>query len=169
MLWYVIAFLVSITVAVLVKKFTWNGDWGDFFRAFVKSMIVVSIIATIFAFMVGRNLMFNKQYNTYEVQECRLYAISDNNNLNGMFFLGSGRVSDVLYYYYMYENDQGKYRVGKWSAEDAFLEFSDETPNIKVYTFSLKDSLWGFCSKQRNAYITIPEGSITQNFAIDLQ
>jgi ABC-type uncharacterized transport system permease subunit len=165
MLWYVVAFVVSIIIGLLAKRFCWRGD---FFSGFFISMLITSILATILAFVIGHNLMFNVGRYNKKLDEKNLYSISDSLTVNGAFFLASGVVSGDLLYYYVTEDTYG-YRVHSVGAKKAFVKFSDETPNIKIYTFSLKNKLWGFCLDQYNFIITIPEGSITEKFSIDLQ
>ena len=101
----------------------------------------------------------------------RIIALNDSTGVNGRAgFLGSGYVEDELYYYYMTDTKEG-FQAKKIKAEDTYVRYSDE-PIVETYTATnFKNKLlWLIALPIKSFHIVyIPEGSIIENYQIDLK
>ena len=100
-----------------------------------------------------------------------IIALNDSTGVNGRAgFLGSGYVEDELYYYYMTDTKEGL-QAKKIKAEDTYVRYSDE-PIVETYTATnFKNKLlWFIALPIKSFHIAyIPEGSIIENYRIDLE
>lgn len=124
--------------------------------------------------------------------EC-IINLKDNRDVHGRFFLYSGRVDTDMYYYYMIQNADGSMQTKKVPAEEASFVYisDDETPYVEHFVnyeihnetaqslrfwFTwdwLGDLFFGQGKEERyqTAYyaIHVPQGSITNDFAVDME
>lgn len=104
-----------------------------------------------------------------------LYALQDNQGLTGYSFLGSGYVKDELKYYYAYKTADGGYKTDDIKAKYCTLYYvEDETEcRIEHLTYRFINPIHNFLSAGINDYdgynVYIPEGSIVNNYCIDLK
>lgn len=113
----------------------------------------------------------------YTPQKCtktsteHIIALNDSSGVNGRTgFLGSGYVEDELYYYYMADTEEG-FRANKIKAENTYVRYSDE-PMVEKYTATnFKNKLLWLIALPTKSYhiVYIPEGSIIENYRIDLK
>ena len=86
--------------------------------------------------------------------------------------LGSAYINNSLYYYYMSDTEYG-YNAGKINAENTYVRYcEDETPSVETYSaVDFKNKwLYLFAFPTDTYYVAyIPEGSIIENYQIDLE
>lgn len=108
-------------------------------------------------------------YNTEETPIC---ALSDNSNLDGSFFLGSGYVKEDMYYYYLTENDDGSKTMYKIPATGTPVD-DTEAENPRIVTEYKRNSnpvvRFFFCTYNETHKIYIPPKSIKYSYNIDLE
>lgn len=96
-----------------------------------------------------------------------IVAMGDNNQVNGEFYARRGYIEENLYYQYMKKVSDGGYKAGKCKADATTLYYADD--NFRVERFKkTKKWLWLECEAYYNK-IYIPEGSITDEYSVDLQ
>lgn len=109
-------------------------------------------------------------------------ALTDNNELNGHAFLGTGSINTNTYYYYYAKSNEGV-KMQKLNANSCTIIESTETPHIDTVIMDVaankKDtltykllanpliSLKSLSSKFYKIYI--PEDSLTEDFLIDIK
>ena len=109
-----------------------------------------------------------------------LYALKDNSNISGSFFLGTGSIDEDDYYYYI-THEKGKgYSVNKMRADDSFtyLEYLSaedceyDKPCLVYYYDEWESKTLRFFAWSPFNWHTfyIPEGSIIENYyEVDLE
>ena len=101
-----------------------------------------------------------------------IVALQDNLGLQGQFFLGSGYVDDELSYTYMHYVEDRGYKVETVDASNAYVEFTDKQPYVSLVRYQFKDAWRNYFTVPYNsgdAFFYVPEGSILQNYNIDLK
>jgi hypothetical protein len=107
-------------------------------------------------------------------QSYNLVALDTNEDINGsysnMFFVGSGRIGEDLYYHFYYDTPQGiKYK--KVMVEDCFIIETGEKPSYKIYGEYYKkvESVFyevGIIEETREV-LYIPKGTIKSNYKVN--
>ena len=128
-----------------------------------------------------------EEYKLIESQN--IVALQDSSNISGRFLLGSGTVNGSMYYCYYIDTDEGyKYQQINANEYDVSIKYcnENETPHIEKYdkytvVTSNKDWGWVFnpalispqekeaVSSPTKVYIYLPEGTIDENYKVDLQ
>ena len=101
-----------------------------------------------------------------------IVALQDNLELKGSFFLGSGYVDNELSYAYMRYVDGCGYKIETVDASNAYVEFTDKQPYVSIVSYQFKDKWRNYFTVPYNsgdAFFYVPEGSILQNYNIDLK
>ena len=112
---------------------------------------------------------------TVEIKEetKELYALQDNNEISGSFFLGSGRIDEEMYYVYIVKEDRGKQiQTLEIDANEIYLNNSTDTPTLDIYSkdFKYEWMYWFAMPKIGYEYVfNIPSGSIDYEYNIDLK
>jgi hypothetical protein len=97
----------------------------------------------------------------HTVEDTDIYALQDNLTTEGSFFLGSGHIDDELKYFYVKETD----------ADDSYIRYTTDRCHIERqnYTFN-NDFVAAIAIPMSDRYIFhIPDGSILNNYAVDLK
>lgn len=102
---------------------------------------------------------------------CQLVALKDNSAISGRFFLMNGSIDSEQYYYYAAEDELG-IKVDKVAASECYIQYVESEYRIESYTPVFRDEWrnW-FAIQMKDPYfiIYIPDGSITEEFSIDLE
>ena len=100
-------------------------------------------------------------YKTHEI-----VALNDSNKIGGMFYCRRGYIEEKLYYQYMRRSGSG-FKTGKVKADDTTLYYADDDYRVEFY---MKTKEWWIFHDEAYCYeIYIPEGSIAEDYQIDLQ
>ena len=101
-----------------------------------------------------------------------LIALKDNSDIVGTKYLFSGTIKEAQYYYYIEETEFG-YKQNKIQASSAYIKYDNESPRIETYVNKYKNLIVRFfcgnTSINETVVIYIPEGSIVENYEIDLE
>lgn len=123
------------------------------------------------------------------VESQNIVALQDSSNASGRFLLGSGTIGNNMYYCYYIDTDEGyKYQQINTSDYDVSIKYcnDNETPHIEKYdryTIPTSNKKWGWVfnpiliapqahqsvSSAQKIYIYLPEGTIDENYKVDLQ
>lgn len=135
----------------------------------IKYMIILAIVyivLTIF-FIVGEVKLDKQPWNyskPYATE--KIVSLSDSNQLNGSFHVRRGYIGEKLYYQYMVDLGQG-YKANKVCADNTTLYYDNKNCRVEWYE---KERHWLYFSKTEKYHkIYIPEGSITDDYMIDLK
>lgn len=134
---------------------------------FIKSSFIA--IVSIILFVVG-NIKCEKsawKYPDKPYSTEHIVSLNDSNMVNGKFYLRHGCIEENLYYQYMVKLNKGGFIANKVKADNAMLYYSDDNFRVEWYTKE-RHWLW-FQQKETYNKIYIPEGSISEEYSIDLE
>lgn len=163
-----------ITIAMFITGWYLDGPIIGFAfaaLAFALSLLFILIPTAIYNDYLIENA---EQYEISEVSQENIYALQDNGEIHGSFFLGSGTIDEVNYYFYIVEGPMGK-SIEQKDIDYCFIDDSlpdGEQPYIsELYiesdNFFAKTCLFTHTAK---VYVFhIPKGSIIENYRIDLE
>jgi hypothetical protein len=108
-----------------------------------------------------------------KVSEQKIYALKDNSQTNGSFFLGSGTIDEEQYFFYVIDTEKGK-RIEKQLADESYVvETNNETPKVVTYERRYKSAFARFMYGDTNGNYEyrfyVPKNTITTDFTIDLE
>jgi hypothetical protein len=96
----------------------------------------------------------------------KIISLNDNNLTNGRFYMRRGYIEDNLYYQYMVQLDNGGFVANKVNSANVTLFYTEDNYRVEWYTKTKSWLYW----KEEEVYnkIYIPEGSITDEYSVDL-
>jgi len=140
----------------------WDNDWV---AKWVKWNFFGVIIALIFVAVIGDKI--EHDYKTYKSVQY-IETLSDNSEISGSFFLGSGTIKDEWTYSFYIKKGNAFY-IKSIKAKNIPIIYSDDRP--RVVTITIKDetdSPWIFNNiEKKSTTIYVPRGSIKTNFNLD--
>ena len=149
------------------------GSVAGFLFAVLISMIVCGLIIPIAADAAGATHSIEK------VEVTPLYALKDNSNLSGTFFLGSGSVNETDYYYYIIREEGKGYCIQKKAINNyTYLDYLSsedceyDEPCLAYYYDEWDNKILRFFAWSPANWHTfyVPEGSIIENYyEVDLE
>ena len=168
MIWFILVVIFSIWFIKFLHDDGCGFVGGFFFWLFATFVAFILSIAMI-GLCSSVAVIFPQTCEKSSTEH--IIALNDSTGVNGRAgFLGSGYVEDELYYYYMTDTKEG-FQAKKIKAEDTYVRYSDE-PIVETYTATnFKNKLpWLIALPIKSFYIVyIPEGSIIENYRIDLE
>ena len=179
MVWVIfsICFFVALFWCLMFDGFKPNRDPFGFY-SFWETLFGSAGLAIMF-FLVGILVAFilSAVWEDAPVEittstDYEIVALQDNLGLQGQFFLGSGYIDNELSYAYMRYVDGCGYKAETVDASNAYIEFTDEQPYVSLVTYQFKDQWRNYFTIPYNyedIFFYIPEGSILQNYNIDLK
>lgn len=156
----------------------WNNNDNETFLA--------NILTFLFAFLIIFTGIFVSSWATFssvqnknlvEVSNTEIYSISNDNQVNGSFALGSGIIREKMYYLYYRQGENGGYIIDKIQSDNIeIIEREDEEKvgYIKKYEEKLEHSSWFWgigdipIEREKRVIIYIPKGTIKIDFDISL-
>lgn len=170
MIWFVIAGLVAIVIIIFICR----DDWNDFFEKITMSfstLLVSFAIASFVFFFASIITSYCAEIEYNVVSDTKIIALKDNQNINGNFYIFGGYVDEDLYYYYATETEFG-YKTKKLKADDAYIKYTDGEPHIERLDGKFVNDnvyLLGSCMSGDRYIIYCPEGTVTNEFKVDLE
>ena len=164
--------ILIVLVMIIVPTIMYITNKWDSLENLVFDLII-GIIGLIFfstSFLYSGTTYFQDEH--YELSEKQsIVALQDNVNAkDNISFLGCGPVGKKLCYFYAEKTDNG-IKINKIYSDTCFIEYSNK-PHIETYElkkfnhFSRYFYAWPFCVYYK---VYVPEGTIQQNYNIDLQ
>ena len=135
--------------------------------------VVISIplfaVAVLFGFLLGGVISlgighFPPQHFT--ANGCSLVALKQKDGIQGSFFLGSGSIQDVQYYFYYRNLGNNTYRMGKEKVDNCVV-VEDGRKSKVWFTPEFNNRWWylvGLPSAQKAIEFHVPKGSISKDF-----
>lgn len=168
MIWFILVVIFSFWFIKFLHDDDCSFVVGFFFWLFMTFLVFIFSIAMI-GFCSSVAVIFPQTCEKSSTEH--IIALNDSTGVNGRAgFLGSGYAEDELYYYYMTDTKEG-FQAKKIEAEDIYVRYSDE-PIVETYTATnFKNKLlWLIALPIKSFHIVyIPEGSIIENYRIDLE
>lgn len=168
MIFFGIAILIGIGITI-----TFLHD-GEGFSGFLLGVLVTLVCFLIALLIVtATSTIPSKEARVYELSDTyEIVALKDNMNVKGSpRFLGSGRIDEDLYYYYMVADEFGYY-VEKIKAGKTRIKYTDSDFRIEKYS-NTKFKHWSdyiYTVPVDTFYVAyIPEGSIVTDYVVDLE
>ena len=168
MLWIII-FAVSIFLS-------WKLIGEDHIRHWGVLEYLITMLTIPLGLMIGVLLIilpfdyFLPKTEKY-VESIEITALRDNSDMEGSFYLASAYVDEEQYYYYMTNTNKGK-KMDKVSAEDSYINETDETPKVDVYDLEynfIGKVLMFFGSSGHEYIINVPKDTVTTDFNVDMK
>lgn len=168
MIWFILVVIFSIWFIKFLHD-DGCGFVGGFFFWLSMTFLVFLLSVAMIGFCSSVAVIFPQTCEKTNTEH--IIALNDSTGVNGRAgFLGSGYVEDELYYYYMTDTKEG-FQAKKIKAEDTYVRYSDEAI-VETYTATnFKNKLlWLIALPIKSFHIVyIPEGSIIENYQIDLE
>lgn len=161
--------------ALLFVVFAWRHfyKWADDFMEYCAStFFLVIFTAGMFGFGVGFasliGLAVPKHWTGPETM--KLVSLRDGDDTHGRFFIGTGNIGTIQYYFF-YEEVGSGYRPGKVAVADNVMVFEKKRQGgeLRTYTYRFVNpfSEWVAMHWQSYKYeFVIPEGSLRKNFVL---
>lgn len=131
-------------------------------------IVLIIFLASIIFGIVGLAKCSNAEWE-YEKPYAteKIVALNDNNMLNGRFYLTSGYIDEDLYYQYIVQLNNGGFVSNKVKASNTTIFYDDDNYRVE---WCKKTKQWlYFTAEETYNKVYIPEGSIANNYSIDLQ
>ena len=164
--WLGIVMVISAIVCFVTLLDSIITDSSIEFAICVISMIIC--ISTVILACVGSAKLEKQSWVVAEEPYAThsIVALNDSNQINGKFYCRRGYIEEKLYYQYMRKSGSG-FKAGKVKADDTILYYTDDDYRVEFY---MKTKEWWIFHDEAYYYeIYIPEGSITEDYQIDLQ
>lgn len=155
----VILFLTTISVCD-----EYSNIKNKTIKVILASLTAIAFILPCTAFITLNNAEWEYPDKPYATEY--IVALNDSNMINGKVYVHGGRINEDLYYQYMVALRGGCYKANKVKSSDTTIYY--DTDNYRVeWCEKTKKWLW-FSFTQKYNKIYIPEGSIIDDFSIDL-
>ena len=173
MIWFIIGFIVFITATIYIccQK---SGYFYDRFDKILDIGIafLVSLLLSVILLLIGSLVTDCCAKIDYNIEsDTKIIALKDNQNTNGNFYIMGGYVDETLYYYYAIETELG-YKTEKISSENAYIKYTDGATHIEKHKGKFVNEwvyLFGFPLCDDRYIIYCPEGTVTNEFSVDLE
>ncbi len=170
MIWFIIGFVVAIAIIIKIFCNEWN-DWGDKIGGSILTLICTFLVsvAVLLAASIFVNCCAEIEYNV--ASDTKIIALKDNQNVNGSFYIMGGYIDEDLYYYYAVETEFG-YKTEKMRAYNVYIKYTDGEAHIERHRGEFTNdiaNLFGFPMCDDIYIIYCPEGTITNEFNVDLE
>lgn len=170
MIWFIIGLIISVIIIIYLAI----DEWYDLFEGFWCSILILLCMAvlSLFAWFTASIVISSCTEPNYSViEDTKIVALKDNQNIHGNFYIMGGYVNEDLYYYYATETEFG-YKTEKISSDNAYIKYTDGEPHIERYTAEFANdsaNMWGIPLYLDRYVIYCPEGTVTNEFEIDLE
>lgn len=168
MIWFILVVIFSIWFIKFLHD-DGCGFVGGFFFWLSMTFLVFLLSVAMIGFCSSVAVIFPQTCEKTSTEH--IIALNDSTGVNGRAgFLGSGYVEDELYYYYMTDTKEG-FQAKKIKAEGTYVRYSDE-PIVETYAATnFKNKFLWLIALPINSFhiVYIPEGSIIENYRINLE
>lgn len=170
MLWIILCSIIGLIIGIIWAINDALDFWEGFFDAFISLLlgVMIGLLCMLFS-SIFAECGAEKTWST--VEDTNIYALQDNLTTEGSFFLGSGHIDDELKYFYVKETDIG-YTVCNVDADDSYIRYTTDNCHVErqICTFTNDFvNLIAFQFDDTRYIFHIPDGSILNNYAVDLQ
>ena len=154
-----------LSIVVLIVEEDETGV-NSSFKTFIISLFitVASFVFFIFGCYKCEKSTWNYSDKPYSTEY--IASLNDSNMVNGRFYLRRGYIEENLYYQYMVKLNGG-FVANKVKSNNATLYYSDDNFRVERYEKE-RHWLW-FQQKETYNKIYIPNGSISEEYSVDLE
>lgn len=177
----IILLIVGIVGGFIYGYTSCYGDFSDGLLGAVAGFVITGLISfTLCGMIIPAIAEANGAAHIIEQTDVKpLYALKDNSNISGSFFLGTGSIDEDDYYYYITREEGKGYSVNKRSTGGfTYLEYLSaedceyDEPCLVYYHDEWENKVLRFFAWSPINWYTfyIPEGSIIENYyEVDLE
>lgn len=172
MIWLIISLIVTIAIIVHIwYEDLWVGIGTCIMESFLAILVscAVTLLVVLFSSVVVSSCDNVIEYN--KASDTKIIALKDNQDISGSFYIMGGYVDEDLYYYYATETEFG-YKTEKVKAENVYIKYTDGETHIERYVGEFANdgnNLWGFPMCDDRYIIYVPDGTVTNEFIVDLE
>lgn len=154
---------------------------GIFIAALLVGIIFIIIMEDISGLIVGAIALLllvlislGLSATPVETGKENIFALKDNSQSSGSFFLGSGTINEEQYFFYIVETEKGKY-FKKAEAKNSFIKEEDGLvqPYMVTYEYRFDSKFARFMYGEYNGDIeyqfVVPRDTVTTDFVVDLE
>lgn len=145
------------------------GDQLNRIHKHLESILfILFIVLIVFAFVSpvivdSQDWQYSKE--PYAIEH--IVCLNDNNMVSGRMYVKRGYFNEDLYYQYMVKLSSGGMVANKVRSTNTTIYYDSEDPRVEWYT-KRKQWLWMYEEKTYHK-LYVPEGTISDDFSIDLQ
>ena len=171
MLWIILGFIIGVSIAIFLSICDYFCDfWEGIFNSFLGGLtgVMIGLFLMLFSSLFA-SCCAETTWST--VENTDIYALQDNLTTEGSFFLGSGHINDELKYFYVKETDIG-YTVCNVDADNTYIRYTTDRCYVERQTCTFTNdfiNLIAFPFNYTRYIFHIPDGSIMNNYAVDLK
>jgi hypothetical protein len=145
-------------------ELTWGQYVGSIFLGLLLGSFILLFGSMIFSLVLPQEYILES--------DNKLYALQDNNGIQGAFYLGSGYINSSLQYSYAIKNGE-VIHIYHIDVDHSDLIFTKEKPHVVRYILDyknkfLKNNMLLFENKYYYCQFYIPQGTIKSNYNVDL-
>lgn len=170
MIWFIIGFIVAIAIIIGVFRDDFYG-WGE--RIGFSFLILICSFFISCLIFLGASVITSccAEIEYSMVSDVKIIALKDNQDISGSFYIMGGYIDEDLYYYYATETKFG-YKTEKIKADNVYIKYTDGETHIEKYQGEFVNDgayFWGACTCDDRYIIYCPEGTVTNDFNVDLE
>lgn len=161
--------VIIITLVIFLNFFIFykRNNGKDRFIIFIF-LGVTAVMSTFFALILSE--FYEEKF--VQISESKIISINDGTSKNGSFFLGTGTIKDISYYYMYLQSGKGIIQYKVPTNKSVIFEDNDLVNHgiLKKYK-AYKTCEPSYCISPRKYMheIYIPKGSFIKQFTFDLQ
>lgn len=170
MIWFIIGLIAAVVTIVCICRDEWN-DLGEKIGYSILAIFTSFVLSVIVLILASAIISCGAEFEYVKVSDTKIVALKDNQNVNGSFYIMGGYVDEDLYYYYATETEFG-YKTEKISADNAYIKYTDGETHIERYMgrfANANTNIWAFPWCDDRYIIYCPDGTVTNEFNIDLE
>lgn len=161
----VLSFSSFLSIPILIVKEDKKGINSSFKELIISLLItIMSMVFFIFGCYKCEKSTWNYPDKPYSTEY--IASLNDSNMVRGRFYLRRGYIEENLYYQYMVKLNGG-FVANKVKSNNATLYYSNDNFRVEWYEKE-RHWLW-FQQKETYNKIYIPDGSISEEYSIDLE
>jgi len=161
---FIIIFVGGVSIAIIGSLINKLLEIDSFWHGY--TMIIYMLVSLFTLIIIDENI----ETKDVPFNEVSITALKDGNVSEGTFFLGSGSVDGVTYYYYMVDTQYGK-TMNKIKAANTYIQEGDFEPKIVKYKEDYDSKFWNWVypNHESRTIIQVPENTVTKDFEIDME
>ncbi len=155
-------------LATLLSIATQDDKEGEIYAMhFLISFIVM--IFSLILFVVGAVMIDKSEWKVSETPKATEYIVSlnDSNLTIGRLYMRRGYINESLYYQYIVKVSDDGLVPNRILAQEATIYYDNKNPRVEWYEMKRH---WLFFRKTAARFkVYVPNGSVTEDFNVDLQ
>ena len=168
----VIGIALIVGLFYLVKDIWWEESIVELALLILLGIVIwAGIMAVVCLAFGGIGYAIPEHEQNIRMVHCQeIQALKDNNSIEGRFYLGNGHIGEEQYYYYIVNTEKG-YKTEKVKSNNAYVVYNDKPYVEKYEAVSFKHWYTYIYAIPATSYyvLYVPEGTITNEFNIDLE